>query len=64
MESKSECTSEYRKLKIKISNFESDIMKMFPFAKTTLLKNEIINMVNLQEKKAFDQEKERHDIFF
>ena len=54
MLSKSESTSEYRKLKVKIQNFDGNIIKLFPFTKTTILKNDILNIVNMQEKKDFD----------
>jgi hypothetical protein len=38
-------------------------MKIFPFCKTTTLKNDIINMINVEERRNFDSEKERNEIF-
>jgi len=45
MISKGECLTEYRKIKVKIQNFPLDILKTLPFTKTTLLKNEILNII-------------------
>lgn len=63
MSGKNDWKAEYKQIKKKISSFEADILKLFPFIQTTTLKNELIQLYNNEEKCEFDRSKEREDIF-
>ena len=60
---KNDWKSEYKQIKKKVSSFEVDILKIFPFIQTTTMKNELIIMSTNEEKGNFDRAKEREEIF-
>lgn len=60
---KNDWKNEYKQIKKKVSSFEVDILKIFPFIQTTTMKNELIIMSTTEEKGNFDRAKEREEIF-
>ena len=64
MSEKNNWKIEYKQLKQKIiASSEKDLLKFFPFCKTTLLKNDILNMVTNEEKMDFDENKQKEEIY-
>lgn len=60
---KNDWKNEFKQIKKKVSSFEVDILKIFPFIQTTTMKNELIIMNTNEEKGNFDRAKEREEIF-
>lgn len=64
MSEKNNWKAEYKQLKQKIiASSEKDLLKFFPFCKTTLLKNDILNMITNEEKMDFDENKQKEEIY-